>query len=132
MKLKRYYFATACAVMLAIAGTAIAQPPPPVLSTATNGSQVTLSWTEVPGATGYTLNYAPRPYTGPASIVSVDMGTQNSVSYELPVGAAYYAAVQSNDSTGVSPYSNIESVIMPSYPSRYTQLAVACNLRAFW
>ena len=38
------------------------------------------------------------PYTGPASIVNVDMGTQKSVSGgELPAGSAFYVAVQSRD-----------------------------------
>ena len=62
-----------------------------------------LSWTEVAGATGYILSYAPMPFTGPASIVSVDMGTQKSVSGELPAGTAFYVAVQSRDNTGAKP-----------------------------
>jgi len=115
MKLKYYFFVTACALMILISGTAMAQPQPPVLSV-TNGSWVYLSWTEVAGATGYTLSYAPMPYTGSASIVNVDMGTQKSLSGGLPAGSAYYVAVQSRDNTGVSQFSNVVSVIMGSYP----------------
>ena len=65
---------------------------------------------------GYTLTYAPMPFTDPASIGSVDMGTQKSVSGELPAGTAFYVAVQSRDNTGVSQYSNVVSVIVGSYP----------------
>jgi metallophosphoesterase (TIGR03768 family) len=114
MKLKKYLFVTACALFL-ISGPASAQPQPPVLSV-TNGSWTCLSWTEVAGATGYLLSYAPMPFTGPASIVSLDMGTRKSVSGELPAGAAFYFAVQSRDNTGVSQYSNIVSINMGSYP----------------
>ncbi len=115
MKLKRSFMVMACAVMILISGMANAQPQPPVLSV-TNGSWVYLSWTEVSGATGYTLSYAPMPYTGPESIVNVDMGNKRSLSGELPAGSAYYVAVQSRNNTDLSPFSNVVSVIMGSYP----------------
>ncbi|MBI4774513.1 MAG: hypothetical protein HY788_10095 [Deltaproteobacteria bacterium] len=106
MKLKKFYLLMACAFMILISGTALAQPQPPVLSV-TNGRSFYLSWAEVPGATGYTLSYVPTSSPDPASIVSVDMGTQRSLSGELPAGAAFYAAVQARDNTGVSQYSNV-------------------------
>ena len=109
MKLKRCFFVMACSFMILISGTATAQPQPPVLSVKHMG-WVYLSWTEVTGATGYTLSYAPMSYTDPESIVSVDMGTQKSLSGELPAGSAFYVAVQSRDNTGISQYSNIVSV----------------------
>ena len=56
------------------------------------------------------------PLTDPATIGTVDMGTQKSLSGELPAGSAMYLAVQSRDHTGVSPYSNVVSVIVGSYP----------------
>ncbi len=116
MKLKRLNFVIVCTLLLSIHGMAIAQPASPVLSV-TNGSWTYLSWTEVAGATGYTLSYAPMPFIDPASLVSVDMGNQTSVSAgELPAGAAFYVAVQSRDNTGFSQYSNIVSVIIGSYP----------------
>ena len=115
MKFKRYCFIITCGLLMLISGTAMAQPQPPVLSV-TNGNWVCLSWTEVAGATGYTLTYAPMPFTDPASLVSVDMGTQKSVSGELPAGTAFYLAVQSRDNTGISQYSNVVSVVIGSYP----------------
>ena len=105
-----------CAFVLLLSGSVIAQPQPPELSV-TNGSWVYLSWSEVAGATGYTLTFAPMPYEDPSSIVTVDMGMQNSLSGgELAAGTAFYVAVQSRDNTGLSQYSNVVSVIMGSYP----------------
>jgi len=106
MKLKKFYLLMACAFVILISGAALAQPQPPVLSV-TNGRSFYLSWAEVPGATGYTLSYVSTSSPDPASIVSVDMGTQRSLSGELPAGAAFYAAVQARDNTGVSQYSNV-------------------------
>jgi len=80
----------------------------PTLTVTTSGTTVTASWTTVAGATGYTLSYAPYPYTGPESIVSVDMGTQTGISVNLWEGAAFYVAVQAYNSAGSSGYSNIE------------------------
>ena len=116
MNMKKQLIVAICAFVLLLAGTAKAQPQPPVLSV-TNGSWVYLSWTSVTGAKGYTLSYAPMPYTGPASIVSADMGTQTSLSAGvLPAGSAYYVVIQSRDSSGTSNYSNVVSVIIGSYP----------------
>jgi 4-phytase / acid phosphatase len=106
MKLKRFYFVMACAFMILISGTAMAQPQSPLLSV-TNGRVTYLSWTEVTGATGYTLSFAPTFFMDPASTVSVDMETQRSLSGELPEGTAFYVAVQARDDTGVSQYSNV-------------------------
>jgi uncharacterized protein DUF1566 len=72
------------------------------------GTTVSLSWTTVAGATGYTLYYAPFPYTGPASVKNIPMGTQTSMSGSLSDGDAFYVAVQANNSVGSSGYSNIE------------------------
>jgi 4-phytase/acid phosphatase len=106
MKLKKLCLVMVCAIMILISGTAMAQPQPPVLSVI-NGRSFYLSWDEVTGATGYTLSYVPKSSTDPASIVSVDMGTQRSLSGELPAGTAFYAAVQARDNTGASQYSNV-------------------------
>ena len=80
----------------------------PTLTVSTAGTTLSLSWTSVAGATGYTLSYAPAPYTGPDTIGSIPMGTQTSWSATLWEGAAYFVAVQAYDSVGSSVYSNIE------------------------
>ena len=80
----------------------------PILTVTTSGTTVSLSWTAVDDATGYTLYYGPSPYTGPEAFESVDMGTQTSISANLWEGAAYCIAVQAYDGTASSEYSNIE------------------------
>ena len=95
-------------------------PIAPTLTVSTSGSTVTVSWTSTAtafrtnraGATGYTLSYAPYPYTGPDSIGSIDMGTQIGASFDLWEGAAFYVAVQAYNSAGSSGYSNIEYFII--------------------
>jgi 4-phytase/acid phosphatase len=106
MKSKKCFFLMTCAFMILISGTAMAQPQAPVLSV-TNRGWFYLSWTAVTGVRGYTLSYVPE---GSTSIVSVDMGTQTSLSGAIAADAAYYVAVQSRDNTGLSQYSNVVSV----------------------
>lgn len=79
----------------------------PTLTVTTSGTTVSLSWTSVAGAKGYTLYYAPYPYTGPDSIGNIPMGTQTSKSASLWDGATFYVAVQAYDSVENSGYSNI-------------------------
>ena len=84
----------------------------PTLTVANAGTKVTLSWSAVSGATGYTLFYAPHPYTGPETIGSVDMGGQTGISANLSTGASFYIAVQAYNSAGSSGYSNIEHFVI--------------------
>lgn len=82
-------------------------PPAPVLTITTVGVTATISWSFEPNAEGYTLFYAPFPYTGPASIRSVSMGSGTHISVSLWEGAAFYLAVQAYNPYGSSSYSNI-------------------------
>jgi len=77
----------------------------PTLTVTTSGVNVTLSWTPVPSATGYTLFYA--PYPDASYIGQIDMGTQTSFVFDAS-GLAFYVAIQSYNSSGSSGYSNIE------------------------
>ena len=94
---------------------AIYRTPPaaPTLTVTVLGTNVTLAWNVVSGATGYTLFYAPYPYTGSGTIKSVDMGGQTSISVSLWQGAAFYVAVQAYNAVGSSPYSNIGFFSIP-------------------
>ncbi|MCX5883562.1 MAG: cytochrome C [Deltaproteobacteria bacterium] len=115
MKWNKHLLVITCALIFSVSGTALSQPQPPVLSVVISGTWIDLSWTPVQGATGYTLSFAPIPYTGIASIGTADMGTQTSLSGYLWVGAAYYVAIQSRDGSGLSSYSNaLQVVINPS------------------
>lgn len=84
-------------------------PEAPELSVSTSGLDLSLSWNAVPDATGYILNYAPSPYSGPESFTTMDVGTDTSFSINLWDGAAFTVAVQAYNDQGVSFYSNIES-----------------------
>ena len=68
---------------------------------------VTISWTEVPGATGYVLYYA--PFSEQASIGSLDVGALITLSGVLDVGTSLYVAVQSyNVESPINVFSNVE------------------------
>ncbi len=70
-------------------GVNVTLPAAPTLTVTTAGTTVTASWSTIASATGYTLSYAPYPYTGPDSIVSADMGTQTGISVTLWEGAGF-------------------------------------------
>lgn len=78
-----------------------------VLSISIDGSLVSIQWTAVAGATGYTLYYAPYPDQEPIS--ALDMGAERSISGELPSGSAFYVAIEAYDANGPLPgLSNVE------------------------
>jgi len=89
-------------------------PTEPTLNLTTSGTTVTASWSSVMNAIGYSLFYAPYPYTGPDTIGSVDMGSQTVASFDLWRGAAFYVAAQAYNGVGNSGYSNIEYFIIGS------------------
>jgi hypothetical protein len=96
--------------MLTFSSVVIAVPSPPVMSVIVAETRVTFTSSEVGGATGYFFSYAPSPYTGPGSIITLNMGMVNTFSATIGHGEAYLTAVQSQDSTGLSVFSNIEEV----------------------
>lgn len=100
------------------------------LTVTTSDVNVTLSWTSVTGATGYTLFYA--PYPDASYIGQIDMGTQTSISFDAN-GLAFYVAIQSYNNSGNSEYSNIEyfDLAVPnstSYESYYRPHVTSGNL----
>ena len=50
--------------LLFLAAQAWAVPAAPVMSYDVGGTNISISWTEVPSALSYTLYYAPYPYAG--------------------------------------------------------------------
>ncbi|MFZ3046248.1 MAG: hypothetical protein WA151_10060, partial [Desulfatirhabdiaceae bacterium] len=112
MKHLRFLFVTAFAFMFLTVAAARSQPQPPVLSLVTSGSWIQLSWTQIPGASGYMLSYATIPFTGIESIGTADMGAETDALFNLWEGAAFYVAIQSYDDSGSSPYSNILEVVI--------------------
>lgn len=77
----------------------------PTLTVTTVDTTVSLSWTSVSGATGYTLYYAPYPDV--TSINSIDMEHRTSFSANLSKGNAFYVAIKAYTNKGSSGYSNI-------------------------
>ena len=65
---------------------------PPVFTPLVSENTVRVSWSAVKGAKGYFLSYAPSPYTGPDSIVTLDVGTQTTLVVTLNPGTAFFAA----------------------------------------
>ena len=91
-----------------LVSTSFAAPQAPQLCYSATGLNITLDWTSVRGATGYTLYYAPFPYKGEHTIGSINMGTSTDIAYYLWENAHYYIAVTARDASGESVYSNIE------------------------
>ena len=115
--MKKFVSLIVVVCLLCLAASAWAVPAAPVMSYEVDGVHISISWTEVPSATGYTLYYAPYPYTGPDTIGSFPMGTATSYSTRLWDGAAYFIAVTAANNSGESQYSNIEYFVMtPSTP----------------
>lgn len=85
-----------------------AVPSPPSLTYTTKGTNISISWNTVSGASGYTLYYAPSPFKGVETIGSFDMGLDTSFSIDLWDGASYFIAVAALNNSGSSGYSNIE------------------------
>ena len=94
------------------AGTALAGLSAPTLTVTTSETTVSLSWTSVAGATGYTLFYA--PYPDASWIESADVGNVTSLTITLWEGAAFYMAVMAYNSVESSGYSNIAHFIIGS------------------
>jgi len=85
--------------------------PPPSLSVVVEGETVTLTWTPVDGASGYTVIHAPFPHGTP--IGSIDVGPALSISGTLNSGDAFFVAVRAFDITGPGSFSNIETFEIP-------------------
>jgi len=99
----------------------------PLLGISTNANSVSLTWTEVSGANGYHLYYAPYPYQGAESIKYIDMGSSTDFTAELSYGAAYYIAVKAYNNSETSGYSNIEYFVLDENHLSYSSEAGSFN-----
>ena len=99
-----------CYLYVSVTASKVLEPPPE-LTVTTEGNTLTLSWSQVPGADGYILYFAPfepnpyRPYL--TGIYSADLGYINTLSGELWSGAAYYVIIQAYGTGGFSNFSNV-------------------------
>jgi hypothetical protein len=127
--MKKFVSLIVALCLLCLAAPAWAVPAAPMMDQDVNGLNLSISWNEVPGATGYTLYYAPYPYAGPDTIDSSPMGTVTSYSINLWDGAAYFIAVTASNLSGESLYSNVEYFVMtPSAPDAPVLTAVTDGL----
>ena len=85
-----------------------AQLAAPSLHVTTKELTVTLEWSADKEAMGYNLLYAPYPYQGEETIVTIDMKDQTSLTVDLPEGSVFYIAIQAYDKDKqASGFSNI-------------------------
>ena len=77
----------------------------PIVAQKVIGNTLTITWSPVPGATGYTLYYA--PYLDESVVQALDVGNITSASAPLPAGTSLYYAVVAYDESGTSPPSNV-------------------------
>ncbi len=87
-------------------------PQAPALTGSASGIQISLSWTPVDDADGYTLFFL--PYTGadtndidPSTFESADMGALTQLSADLWEDAKFYVAIKAYNASGTSDFSNI-------------------------
>jgi hypothetical protein len=79
-----------------------------IFSATSVNSTVVATWNKVPGFNSYTLYYAPYPDADP--IYTLDLGDIDSISADLPEGAAYYLAIQPRSDGAPGPLSNVEII----------------------
>jgi len=85
---------------------------PPQLKVTQSGLHIGLDWGQAPSAAGYTLYYAPYPYTGLESIRQIDLGSASSIEFDLWNGFVFYVAIKSKMTSGTeSIFSNVELII---------------------
>jgi hypothetical protein len=110
--MKRIFSLVLISFLLCLSAKAWAVPAAPVMSYSTNGLNLSITWSQVPDATSYTLYYAPYPYLGPETVGSVDIGNQTRVSVTLWEGAAFIFAITAYNPSGEGGISNIEHFVM--------------------
>ncbi len=111
--MKRFFsLLLSMSLLLPVSNFCYAEGEKPQLSASTSGLDISLSWSEVGGALGYTMYYAPYPAGSP--VLSTDLGNLTDLSAKLWKGASLYVAVKSRDAQGSSDYSNVETVATES------------------
>lgn len=90
-------------------------PAAPTMILSTQGLNVSVFWSPLASATGYTLCYAPypwMPWMTMNDIVYANVGSTTNFSIDLWQGAAYYVAMQAYGAQGSSDFSNINYFVM--------------------
>ncbi len=101
--------------VLGLTITANGAPAAPTMILSTQGLNVSVFWSPVAGATGYTLCYAPYPWMSWMTINDIayaNVGNTTSFSIDLWQGAAFFVALQAYNAQGSSDFSNINYFVM--------------------
>ena len=87
----------------------------PKLTATITGTNVSLSWNNVTGATEYKVYYAQYPYDNLDTIKRIAVGNKTSASFDLLPGDAYLVAVKACKDSGFDcgHYSTAHDVIIP-------------------
>ena len=104
--------AIAAIALLILSQQSNAIPSAPILSSDTDGIQLSLNWSAVSSASGYKLYYAPSPYTGPESVEILELGNTTSIGGTLWADAAFFIGITAYDADGESEISNVVQVEM--------------------
>ena len=116
--MKKLIFLMMILSVVCFVSSSLAALEPPILSSSTDGLEMTLNWSTVPEATRYELYYAPvASYTGPESVLSKNLGASTSFNHTLWDRASFYIAVKAYNDQESSPYSNIEVVTIDADPA---------------
>ena len=104
--------AIAAIALLILSQQSNAIPSAPILSSDTDGIQLSLNWSAVSSASGYKLYYAPSPYTGPESVEILELGNTTSIGSTLWADAAFFIGITAYDADGEGEISNVVQVEM--------------------
>ena len=91
----------------------IGPPATPTLALTTSGTEVSISWSDLVNANGYTLFYDQYPWD--TLTENIDMGSDTRVDFQLWRGATFRLAVRAYNSFGNSDQSNIAYLVI-GYP----------------
>jgi len=83
----------------------------PVTTLNVEGYKVSLSWSQIAGATGYEIFYAPYPFGVP--VQSFEVGDQTTFSAQLQTGDNFYVAVKAYNDVCHSDFSNSGFFVLP-------------------
>jgi fibronectin type 3 domain-containing protein len=105
--------------------TTLLGPPSGLSATATSASQINVSWSQVTGATDYTVQRATAP-GGPFTVLGNTGGPTSFQDIVLSPGTTYYYEVQSVNDAGSSAFSAaVSALTYPAAPSGVTATPVS-------
>ena len=96
---------------------------PAALAAMTGNGQVSLSWTESPGAAGYTVYYGASPgvtIATAAKVLEINSASTSTIVTGLTNDVTYYFAITADSINGKSPLSD-QVAIAPSPPGAFKQ-----------